>query len=88
MVIDRSMSGAQVKRVILSQFKWVHSYMLLSLSPDGSKLEIADNQCPDGNEVVDKRGHMYLHEERASPFIVSWPFLIREFKYYSIIIAN
>lgn len=61
-----------MKQIILSHFKWVQSYTVLSLGRDGNKLEEADNQHPDGNELVDKRGQVYVQEQRGDPFIVSW----------------
>ena len=69
--IHRGMSSTAVQKAILDQFKWVQSYTLLVPGRDGSTLEKADNQHPNGNDIVDKRGQVYLREEKSDPFIVS-----------------
>ncbi len=68
--INRTMNASQIKLAILKEFQWVHSYTLLTLGPDGNTLQPAANQSPNGNEMVDKRGQVYIHEKRSDPFIV------------------
>ena len=71
--IHRGMSSKTVQKAILDQFKWIQSYTLLVAGKDGSTLEKADNQRSNGNDMVDKRGQVYLREEKSDPFIVSLP---------------
>lgn len=58
--IDRSMDSEKVHEAILSHFKWVRSYCVMSTNPDGrgARLENADEQSPDGNQLVERRGQL------------------------------
>lgn len=71
--IDRLMDGEEIKCIILDSFKWVHSYTVLTNSTGKTKgnLLVPDpDQNPDGNQLVEKRGHLYLRVDKGDQFIV------------------
>lgn len=69
--IYREMNSDEVKEAILNTFKWVRSYTILACQSGGHSLVVSDNQDLNGEEMVKRRGPLYLAIEDSEEYVVS-----------------
>ena len=70
--IYREMDFVELKEVILSTFKWVRSYSILTCESGGHSLVESDDQNPNGEDVVRRRGPLYLAIKDSDDYMVSY----------------
>ena len=69
--IHREMDSDELKEAILNTFKWVHSYSILTCESGGHSLVESDDQNPNGEDVVKRRGPLYLAIKDSDDYVVS-----------------
>lgn len=70
--LHRQMSDCEVESAILDAFKWVHCYKVLCVDNKGAHTNLASVQNPSGEEVINKRGFLYLEVVECDDYVVSW----------------
>ena len=71
MKIYREMNSDELKGTILNTFKWVRSYTILACQSGGHSLVVNDDQHLNGEELVKRRGPLYLAIEDSEDYVVS-----------------
>ena len=69
--IYRGMNSDELKEAILNTFKWLRSYTILACQSGGTSLVVNDNQHLSGEEMVKRRGPLYLAIEDSEDYVVS-----------------
>ena len=69
--IYREMDSDGVKEAILNTFKWVHSYSILSCESGGHSLIKSSDQSPSGEDIIKRRGPLYLAINNSDDYVVS-----------------
>ena len=65
------MNSDELKETILNTFKWVRSYTNLACQSSGHSLVVNDNQHLNGEELVKRRGPLYLAIKDSEDYVVS-----------------
>ena len=55
----------------MNTFKWVHSYSILTCENGGHSLVESDDHNPNGEDVIKRRGPLYLAIKDSNDYVVS-----------------
>ena len=74
MKIYQEMDSDELREAILNIFKWVHSYSILMCESGGHSLVVSENQHPNGEDALKRRGPLYLAIKDSDDYVVSVKF--------------